>query len=393
MNIQQLHTFFLTKLEKRDKLQKEPFKLVTKCCGGGSSEEVNETAKLSDELEQLKKENIDIVKDYHKISVKLNNVEQEKQQIEKELDQTKSLLELKNEEVSVLAGKNEEIKKDVQNKIEIINVIRRESASHQVHRTKLENEMKELNIENHRVMDEYAKLEQELRVTKELCSKAQVAQPQMTQTKSLHQSSTNQQVQQPMQNVNNNSSQLPKESNRQLVGHSSDVLCLRYNANGSVLASASADKTIKLWDVATGKIKTSVGGVLQSFTHVSFSPMGDMLLATSNDSTAKIWYLANSRLRHSLTGHNGKVTCGDFYDNEKVITASHDRTMKIWDINKGYCVKTNVCLSSCNCLMLGGIGNLAVTGHCDNSVRYWDIRSKDCIEVNKTFHSGSFSRS
>ncbi|BFU18909.1 WD domain, G-beta repeat containing protein [Entamoeba histolytica HM-1:IMSS-B] len=395
IDINKIHMLLYSKLEKRDKIEKEPFKLVTKCCGCGG--EANETAELSGEIDKLKQENIDIVKDYHKISVKLSNVEQEKIAVEQELEQTKNMVKLKQEEVSVLQTKNDEVLKDIQSKIEMINVIRQESSAHQINRIRLEDDLKRLNIENHRIMDEYAKLEQELRVTKELYSKIQTN-PSITQqpqgnnppTQSyLSSNATTSSFQ--VNGMNVSASKLPTECKRQITGHSSDILCFRYNSNGTVLASASADKTVKLWDVATGKIKSSVGGVLQSFTHLSFSPMGDMLLATSNDSTAKVWYLANSRLRHSLTGHSGKVTCGEFFDTDKIMTGSHDRTLKTWDVNKGYCLKTTVCFSSCNCMMMGGMGNLVLTGHCDNTIRFWDIRSKECIDINKNIHTSSVS--
>lgn len=52
--------------------------------------------------------------------------------------------------------------------------------------------------------------------------------------------------------------------------------------------------------------------------------------------------------------------------------ASHDRTIKIWDLAKGYCIKTILTLSSCNdvCLVEQD-GNLIVTGHLDNGIRIW----------------------
>ncbi|KAL7719694.1 Protein tipD [Entamoeba marina] len=392
MDLSKLHTLLSLKLEKRDKLQKEPFKVVTKCYGGG---EMNETKELEEEITKLKQENIDVVKDFHKISVKLTTVEQEKKAMEQELQQFQSQMNEKGEEVAVLQTKNDEIVNEVKQKMQMIDVIRQESSAHQIHRIKLEDDLKRLNTQNHRIMDEYAKLEQELRVMKDLYSKVQDGQKQ-TQHRPVVSAQTplNRNENAPVRtdsNVSISPSQLPKETYRQIIGHSSDILCMKYNANGAVLATASADKTVKLWDVASGKIKSSFGGVLQSFTDVAFAPTGDMILGTSNDGTAKIWYLANSRLRHSLTGHNGKVTCGDFFSSDKVMTGSHDRTLKTWDVNKGYCLKTTVCYSSCNCMMMGGMGNLIITGHCDNTVRFWDNRSKECIDVNRKYHTGSVS--
>ncbi|ELP88384.1 protein tipD, putative [Entamoeba invadens IP1] len=386
MDVSVIHGIFLSKLDKRDRVCKDPFKSVTKCCGGGDSANTKE---LLEEVDNLKKENFKYARDFYQATTKFNNSVEEKKKLETDLADKDKQIKDKDDEVKLLQTKNEEIQKEVAQKIETINVIRQESAAHQVNRVKIEDDLKRLNIENHRVMDEYAKLEQELRVTKELCAKAQTTVLQHSQSTSALPQEVNKS--QSSQSLDVSPSQLPEEGKRQIVGHSSDILCLKYNLNGTVLASASADKTVKLWDVVSGKIKSSFGGVLQSFTDLAFSPMGDMLLATSNDGTAKIWFLASSRLRHSLTGHNGKVTCGDFYDTDKVMTGSSDRTLKTWDVNKGYCLKTTVCYSSCNCLMMGGMGNLMATGHCDNTIRFWDVRSKECVDINRNFHTGSVS--
>ena len=391
--LNKIHALLLPLLEKRDMIQKEPFKSVNKCCGGGEAEETKEQAI---EIEKLKQENVEIVRDFHKISVKLSGVEQEKKEIENEVMNMRDQIQTREEEIKLLKQKNDDLQKDLTSKSDTISVIKQESIAHQIDRTRLEDDLKRLNTENHRISDEYSKLEQELRVTKELYEKLQ-ANPALASTGIRNSAQVNNSTQKEGGNasksgaVDASSSQLPKESSRQLTGHTSDILCMCYNNNGSLLASASTDKTVKVWDTTSGKIRTSFGGVLQSFTHVAFNPSNELLLGTSNDGTAKIWYLANARLRHSLTGHSGKVTCGDFFDIDKAMTGSHDRTLKLWDINKGYTFKTIVCYSSCNCMMMGGMGNVVVTGHCDNTVRFWDIRSKENIDINRNYHNGSVS--
>lgn len=59
--------------------------------------------------------------------------------------------------------------------------------------------------------------------------------------------------------------------------------------------------------------------------------------------------MEDQRLRHTLTGHSGKVLSAKFMgDNNKVVSASYDRTIKIWDLRSKSCVSTKFAGSSCN---------------------------------------------
>ncbi|KAH9251693.1 hypothetical protein BASA81_010363, partial [Batrachochytrium salamandrivorans] len=94
----------------------------------------------------------------------------------------------------------------------------------------------------------------------------------------------------------------------------------------------------------------------------------------------------------TFTGHTGKVCTGRFTDNNCIISGSHDRTIKIWDLVKGYCVKTIFTLSSCNDLALfGGEGEVIVSGHLDNNLRIWDARTGNNIREITGIHSGQIT--
>jgi len=63
-----------------------------------------------------------------------------------------------------------------------------------------------------------------------------------------------------------------------------------------------------------------------------------MLLAAGNDNAARLWHIESGRSRLTFTGHIGKVFSAKFSpDSTKVVTGSHDRTIKVWDMNRGYC--------------------------------------------------------
>src|SRR5690242_3914959 len=74
-----------------------------------------------------------------------------------------------------------------------------------------------------------------------------------------------------------------------LKGHTNLVECLAYSPDGKTLASGSFDRTIKLWDVQTGKEKRTLTGHTYSVECVAYSPDGKTLASGSIDRTIKLW--------------------------------------------------------------------------------------------------------
>jgi autophagy-related protein 16 len=74
----------------------------------------------------------------------------------------------------------------------------------------------------------------------------------------------------------------------------------------------------------------------------------------------------------TLTGHTNKVLTGKFLGT-KIVTGSHDRTLKIWDLMQKACMKTLFAGSSCNDAVTVD-SQCIISGHFDKKIRFWDIR-------------------
>lgn len=118
------------------------------------------------------------------------------------------------------------------------------------------------------------------------------------------------------------------ERNR-LSGHRDVVVNISFSPDGSKIASASWDKTVKIWSKSGEKIHT-LQGHEDSLWNVIFSPDSQQIVSSSRDNTVKVWNLAGQELQ-TLRGHDDWVVGMSFSpDGKTLATGSWDNTIKLW---------------------------------------------------------------
>lgn len=130
---------------------------------------------------------------------------------------------------------------------------------------------------------------------------------------------------------------------RTLEGHSDSVNCVAFSSDGRTLATSSV-RTVHLWDHGTGRpLDTLVGDADDSVdSDVAFSPDGRTLATSSSvRRTVSLWDPGTGRLLRTLEGHAGAVYSIAFSpDGRSLATGSSDRTIRLWDPGTGRLVRT-----------------------------------------------------
>eukprot|EP01052_Picozoa_sp_SAG31_P021259 SAG31_NODE_1635_length_7682_cov_5.457471_1_plen_494_part_10 len=131
------------------------------------------------------------------------------------------------------------------------------------------------------------------------------------------------------------------QSTTTLQGHTSAVTSVCFSAGGETIVSGSNDKSVKIWDAATGECVQTLQGHTGVVRSVCFSAGGETIISGSWDQSVKIWDAAIGECVQTLQGHTGPVRSVCFSaGGEKIVSGSYDRSVKIWDAATGECVQT-----------------------------------------------------
>ncbi|KAJ8455297.1 hypothetical protein ONZ51_g12527 [Trametes cubensis] len=119
--------------------------------------------------------------------------------------------------------------------------------------------------------------------------------------------------------------------------HTATVRALSCSPDGSLIATAAWDGTVRIWDAATGTRLKVLTGQRQLITSVAWSRTGKFLVSTGDsDHVAIVWEVRAGKRAKTFQGHTGSVWVALFTDDEqRVVSCSDDGTIRLWTIEGG----------------------------------------------------------
>jgi WD40 repeat protein len=178
----------------------------------------------------------------------------------------------------------------------------------------------------------------------------------------------------------------------QFIGHQDNVWSVNFSPRGEYIATASADATVRLWDLS--------GNQIAKFQHqgevfsVCFSPNEEYIATVLADGTAWLWDFSGNQVVE-FKGHHSEVYSVSFSPNEKyVATASVDGTAQLWDLSGNQIVEFKGHQEPVYSVCFSPDGDYLATTSADGSTRLWDLSGTQISEFKghqRRVYSVSFS--
>ncbi|KAK9915985.1 hypothetical protein WJX75_006980 [Coccomyxa subellipsoidea] len=184
----------------------------------------------------------------------------------------------------------------------------------------------------------------------------------------------------------------PWKMYRVVSGHLGWVRCLAFDSSNEWFVTGSADRTIKVWDLASGQLKLTLTGHIEQVTGIAVSPRHPYMFSCGLDKMVKCWDLETNKVIRHYHGHLSGVYALALHPTLDVLmTGGRDSVCRVWDMR----TKVQVhCLSGHDdtvaSILTQPTDPQVITGSHDKTVRLWDIRSiKAKTMATLTYHKKS----
>jgi WD40 repeat protein len=177
----------------------------------------------------------------------------------------------------------------------------------------------------------------------------------------------------------------PFRPTKALKGHTDPVYTVAVSPDGRLVATGSFDRTVRLWDSATGMEARLLGGKTghqNQVLSVAFSPDGDILASGGSDNSVKLWELPSAKPASTIALSAPPTSATITADGKTAAVAQNDGTIRLWTLPEG---KPGLILTGHGGPVAGiafvGNGPTLVSVGADRTLRYWNTTKGEPLAV------------
>ena len=163
---------------------------------------------------------------------------------------------------------------------------------------------------------------------------------------------------------------------RVVSGHQGWVRCLAFDPSNEFFVSGSNDRTIRVWDVASGRLRLTLTGHLEAISALAISDRSPYMFSCALDKQVKCWDLETNQVIRHYHGHLSAVHALALHPKLDILaTGGRDSTCRVWDIRTKVQAMALDTGDACHSLVMQGIDPQLITGAANGSMKLWDLRN------------------
>lgn len=167
------------------------------------------------------------------------------------------------------------------------------------------------------------------------------------------------------------------------TSHGDSVFALAISNDGKNLVSGSADKTIILWELETGKLKRTFKGHTDKVWTVAWSKDGKTIASGSADQSIRLWNIDNYQPPRILQEHSGWITSLAFHPTENIlVSGSTDFSIKIWSLETDSLIRSLVAHTApVFSIAISPNGEMLASGSQDGTIKIWSLPKGELLQT------------
>ncbi|KAK2994554.1 hypothetical protein RJ640_001770, partial [Escallonia rubra] len=168
----------------------------------------------------------------------------------------------------------------------------------------------------------------------------------------------------------------PWKNYRVISGHLGWVRSIAFDPSNSWFCTGSADRTIKIWDLGTGKLKLTLTGHIEQIRGLAVSNRHTYMFSAGDDKQVKCWDLEQNKVIRSYHGHLSGVYCLALHPTiDVLLTGGRDSVCRVWDIRSKMQVFALSGHNETVCsVFTRPTDPQVITGSHDTTIKFWDLR-------------------